>query len=165
MRKFTTTAAAEAEGEWFVHHTDTPEDPTQAPIVVRYKLRAIPDDISVRMEQKVLGSETPVYLRKGGREVRIDPAKHRLLLIDQCLYSFLDSENERIQLGDDGSVELVKKIFPAAKVGDIVTLDGHWTDPLKRAVLIENDSEFRNWMRERFDKIGRVRADDEEGKD
>jgi hypothetical protein len=151
------------EGEWFDFMV-VKDAQGKVLETVRVKLRSIPNDEGIKMEVEELGEEQAVIYRKNRREVHIRPGEHMRLSIRRCLYAWVETENWEVAVPDvEGPKEILLRLNPAAAIGDLVKLDGKWTDEL-RHLMLDSDDTLREWVRERIEKIGRAIIQEEQGK-
>lgn len=152
--------AAVDEGEWFTYHTQGAGDER---VELRFKVRRVPEPVSTRIEFAHLGRKLRV---RGDRNSwAIDREKQRAVRLDKAAYALVDSENGEVRAADAEAAAFYSAELKVQIVaGDLVKLDGRWTDAIRKRVLRESEP-LRAWVQEKSEGQALAADEDEEGKD
>ena len=132
---------------------------------VAFLVRSIPEDVDEGINRSYFGNKVRYQWFKGKQVLVVDRHKGPALQADKACYAFLDSKNAAIQAGDEGfAKQLSEAVGREVKVGELVCVDGHWNDVLKKYLFKRSTRALQRVL----DAAGVLELeirDDEEGKD
>jgi hypothetical protein len=139
------------QGQWFTFLEADGER-------VRFRIRRVPEGKSREIEIRHRGRRTEVVHRRGEQVTGTDLEKLIDEVWEKARFALLDSERAEIEAADDLAAEsYTKALGRPVKAGEMVLLDGAWTDAVKDLVFSEY-SALVSWINERSQELGGLRA-------
>lgn len=159
-------------GVWVKHYTEErpasgESEPRKVYTGIEFKIRKIPTGKKLEIERRHRGHSRKVKLfRSGDAEVTRELDQEVGSGLEQSVFGLLDSKGCKIEIVDEEAAKLYRGYLKddLIKPGDVVTLDGRWTQELREDFLLEYLDDVAAWIVARADEIGRAAAKEELGK-
>lgn len=150
----------EAAGEWFTYSADPASGEK-----IEFCIRPLPAAEERRIENKYMGRERKIVWTQEGRVSTQSVEKSEQFHAERALLALIDSRGAQVRIEDEDSAELYGKAFDErVSVGQLVTLDGRWTRPVKEQAF-RDAPQIAVWLSLKASEL-RVRvAQEEEGKE
>ncbi len=142
------------QGTWIPYEDD-----------IELRVRAIPDTVRLRLENQYLyapeaaDAAAPQKLTEEGRRANRWVDLQRA----QAAYALVDSRNAQWRIAEDdvAQAEIATKwLGRVVAPGELVTLDGHWSDAVKHYILA-NSGQMVVWIGAKATLLGRSKAERE----
>ena len=148
-------------GQWFVYGKDGDKD-------VRFRVRPLPLWKNAEIQRTFEGMTRQVKVdRQGTAETTRNLEKEVGAVLARASYSLIDSENCRVEVPSEKAAQAYRELLKDSSIqaGDVVALDGRWTDELRKDFLTDTASVgVPAWIVERAAEQGSVKVKEEEGK-
>jgi hypothetical protein len=152
MALFNASEGEKQAGTWFRRGVDHDKP-------VRVQLRPIPAHVDRDIRRKVFGS---VKNRRKGQSWAKEMDLGEELTRTRAAYALIDTDNFFVGLLDDPAAKAYGELLqaPQAKKGEELSLDGKWTDEVKRRFLTDFGS-FAAWVSNKADSLTEEEVDEE----
>jgi hypothetical protein len=130
---------------------------------INVKVRRITPAKERSIENRYLGTKRRVRFRQGVPEQDLDVRKSEEVSREKAIYCMVETEGFELDFGGpQGAESLSKLLNEKYQEGQVVSLDGRWTDVLKGAIF-DGLPDLMNWVVEQAQEMmGRAREEDEE---
>lgn len=158
MRLISLTDAKD-NGSWFTFSKDGAGNPA-----IEFKVRRVPGAKEREIEFRILGYKAALRHRRGEALQELDMRKLGDVNVEKAVYALVDSRGCEIDVQTDVDAQLFgKELGTPVKVGEEISLDTRWTDPLRERVLSEMDA-LVTWVGRKTKQLEATETEDEEGK-
>lgn len=149
-------AAPADRGEWFTFTTDDHGERAE------FQIRRIPASVDRRIEADVLGIKRQVKFKRGAQILDYEVDRSQEITFRKAVYALVESRGAELPVAD---VPLLAHAGEGTitGAGAFATLDGHWTDEVKRQVF-DAFPPIALWVVEKAQSLDARAREDEEGK-
>lgn len=161
MEVFKATHTVEGvQGEWCTYAVD-PKTGEK----VELQIRPLPAGEDRRMSAKYFGRERKVTWSEEGRTQTSNVQRSEEFVRERAILALVETRGAETRVMDAKSAEAYGKVLgEALEVGQLVTLDGHWTQELK-ALVFADSPELAVWCSEKATQLRTTAAQEEEKKE
>jgi hypothetical protein len=130
-----------------------------------FKIRMMPENVDDRITRRYFGDKVRQKFLRGAQVFDHDRRKNTAARLDKGCWSLLDSINLSVTPRDEGYAKIVSAaVGREVKIGETVSVDGHWTDDLKKAIFNQRTT-LLLFVLKRAGILAAEDAETEEGKE
>ena len=143
-------------GEWFTWRESDEEK-------VEAQIRRIPPARERAIEFRHFGRKRQVTFSRKGAVQDLDVSKQDEVNKEKAAYCLVDTRGFEVELAGAGAASQIGAALGNGNLapGEVVKLDGKWTEPLK-AVIFEGLPSFVDWIAERAAALNKRDRDEDE---